>query len=267
MPRVTRPTGYDWTRTIGRGRHAKGDMPYRVRRDEDDRTDMAMQLNNRYDRNMPALSPEECATLMEKRVCIIGCGGLGGFIIELLARAGVGALNVIDNDVFEATNLNRQLLSEEENLGSSKAEAAALRIASINSDVKVKAVHGSFTAENAAEILKGCDLAIDALDNVDSRLVLEKTCTEAGIHLVHGAISGFSAQVSVVAPGSGTLSNLYPKNPDKHPSRGNLGFVAAACASIQVSEAIKLLCGRPSALLGKLLIIDFRTMEFTKIDM
>lgn len=226
-----------------------------------------MKMENRYNRNMPALSAEENAVLRSKRVCVIGCGGLGGFIIELLARAGAGQLNVVDSDVFEASNLNRQLLSEEGNIGRSKAETAALRVSRINSDVKVNVFPEMFTNDSAGRILEGCDIAMDALDNVESRLALADACTKTGIHLVHGAISGFFAQISVVAPGSGTLSKLYPAHSADTPQRGNLGFVAATCASIQTAEAVKILCGRQSALLGKLMLIDFRSMEITKIEM
>jgi molybdopterin/thiamine biosynthesis adenylyltransferase len=215
---------------------------------------------------MPALTPEECALLREKRVCVVGCGGLGGYIIELLARIGVGALTVVDGDVFEASNLNRQLLSEEAYIGRKKAEIAALRVSNVNSGVKATAAPELLTEQSAPRLLEGSDIAVDALDNVESRHVLAQSCTDAGIYLVHGAISGFFAQVSVIAPGSGTLEKLYPPRALKPPMRGNLGFIASTCASIQTAEAVKLLCGRESALLGKLMLMDFRSMEFTKID-
>jgi len=224
-------------------------------------------MEGRYDRNMPALTPEECAALREKRVCVVGCGGLGGYIIELLARIGVGALNVVDSDVFEASNLNRQLLCEEESIGKKKADAAALRVARINSDIKVSAFPERFTKASAGRLLDGCDLAVDALDSISSRLDLADACAGAQIYLVHGAISAFFAQVSVVAPGSGALSKLYPHGAANPPTGGNLGFVASLCASLQAAEAVKLLCGRPSELLGKLLFIDLRTMEFMKIEL
>jgi molybdopterin/thiamine biosynthesis adenylyltransferase len=215
---------------------------------------------------MPALSPEECAALWEKHVCVVGCGGLGGHIIELLARVGVGTLTVVDGDVFEASNLNRQILCEEGHIGKKKAETAALRVSKINSAVTVITAAELFTKKSAHRLLDGCDLAIDALDNIESRLVLSDACTDAGIFLIHGAISGFYAQVSVIAPNSGTLSKLYPPHTSKLPMKGNLGFVASMCASVQAAEAVKLLCGRPSALPDKLMLMDFKTMEFSKID-
>jgi len=223
-------------------------------------------MDDRYSRNVPALSPEECASLRDKHVCVIGCGGLGGYIIELLARVGVGALTVVDGDVFDVSNLNRQLLSDESSIGQNKAEVAARRVSEINSGVVVTVAAELFTRESAARLLKGCDLAVDGLDNAETRLILEESCKEAGIYLVHGAISGFFAQSAVVAPGAGTLEKLYPHGAARAPTGGNLGFVASLCASVQAAEAVKLLCGRESALSDKLLLMDLRTMEFTLID-
>jgi molybdopterin/thiamine biosynthesis adenylyltransferase len=215
---------------------------------------------------MPALSPEECAALRTKRVCVIGCGGLGGYVIEILARAGVGALTVVDGDVFDETNLNRQLLSSETLLGTKKADAAAARVTRINSDVKVTPVADFFSGENCRTILTGCSLVVDALDNAPSRRLLGEVCAEANLTIVHGAISGWHGQVAIVPSGSGVLAKLYPPRASDAPKKGNPPFTPAVCASIQAAEAIKLLVGRPSPLVGKLLLIDLMTMEFTKLD-
>lgn len=223
-------------------------------------------MDGRYDRNMPALSPEECATLREKSVCIIGCGGLGGYVIEILARIGIGALTVIDGDVFDVSNLNRQLLSDESLLGTKKAEAAAARVKKINADVTVTPVSEFFTKENGLQLLDGCNLVVDALDNAESRRVLAAICAQKGLDIVHGAISGWHGQVTVVTPGSGIFDRLYPPRTADAPKKGNPPFTPAVCASLQAAEAVKLLCGRPSSLIGKLLLIDLRTMEFLKID-
>ena len=223
-------------------------------------------MQGRYDRNMPALSPEECAVLREKRVCVVGCGGLGGYVIEILARVGVGALTVVDGDVFDATNLNRQLLSEEALLGVKKAEAAAARVGRINSDVSVTAVPDFFTEENGRRLLDGCDLVVDALDSASSRRLLGRVCAEAGLTIVHGAISGWHGQVTVVPPGDRVYDRLYPPRAAGAPKKGNPAFTPAVCASLQAAEAVKLLIGGKPALAGKLLLIDLRTMEFLKID-
>lgn len=223
-------------------------------------------MDGRYARNMPALSPEECAALHTKRVCVVGCGGLGGYVIEILARIGVGALTVIDGDIFDATNLNRQLLSDESLLDTRKAEAAAARVKKINSDVAVTAAAVFFTEKNGLRLLQGCDLVVDALDNAQARHILAAVCANKGLHIVHGAISGWHGQVTVVAPGSGVFDKLYPPRASDAPKKGNPPFTPAVCASMQAAEAVKLLIGRPSTLIGTLLLIDLRTMEFQKID-
>ena len=118
-------------------------------------------MEARYIRNTPALSEAECAVLRNKKVAVIGCGGLGGHLIELLSRVGVGAVRAVDGDVFEESNLNRQLLSEEALLGMSKAEAAANRIRKINSGVKAEAVSAFLNGDNAAGLIAGCDAVLD----------------------------------------------------------------------------------------------------------
>lgn len=223
-------------------------------------------MDDRYTRNMPALTEAEGALIREKSVCIVGCGGLGGTIIELLARVGVGALTVVDGDVFDVTNLNRQLLSDETLLGTRKAAAAKARVAKINSDVSVTPVAEFFTEENGPKLLEGCDLVIDALDSAAGRRMLASVCAQKGLTIVHGAISGWCAQVTVVAPGSGVFDRLYPPGVKEVLKKGSPAFTPAVCAAMQATEAIKLLCGRPPALLGKLLLMDLRAMEFTKID-
>lgn len=223
-------------------------------------------MEARYIRNLPALSEKECALLRAKRVCVVGCGGLGGYVVELLARIGVGALTVVDGDSFDATNLNRQLLSDEASLGQNKAAAAARRIAQINSGVAVRAAETPFTAENGAALLSGCDLAIDALDNIASRKTLAAVCAELGLYLVHGAISGWMAQAALLSPGSDMLEKLYPPGGTAPDTGGNPGFAASFCASMQVAEAVKRLCGRESALLDRLLIMDMKAPGFTIID-
>ena len=125
---------------------------------------MDLQGMDRYERNMNTLTPEENRRLADFKVLVVGCGGLGGYIIEMLGRLGIGSIVAVDGDVFDATNLNRQLLSDEGNLGKPKALAARDRMSAVNSSVAVRPVTERFTAENGAELLAGCHLAFDALD-------------------------------------------------------------------------------------------------------
>lgn len=226
-----------------------------------------MDLSKRYDRNMNALSAEECALLREKRVCVVGCGGLGGFIIEIFARIGVGHITAVDGDVFDVTNLNRQLLSDETVIGKSKAMTAKERVAKVNSDVELTPVCEFVTEENCAELIAGHDLVVDALDNASARRIVAAACADTGITLVHGAIGGWYGQVSVVPPGSGVFDILYPAGKKDAPNpAGNPSFTPPIIASIEAAEAVKFLCGRPSPLIGNLLVIDLKSMDFEIID-
>lgn len=163
----------------------------------------------RYGRNYPTISEEEQAALQQKRVLVAGCGGLGGYLIEFLLRMGVGEITAVDGDVFEESNLNRQLLSSEADLGKQKALQAEKRAKQINTHVHFRAVAAFLDGENAYHLVNGQDLVLDALDNIPSRLLLEDVCRQCGVTLVHGAISGWNAQVAVVPPGSGLLHQLY----------------------------------------------------------
>lgn len=220
-------------------------------------------MDERYLRNIPSLSAEEQTALSHKRVLLAGCGGLGGYLLEYLARMGVGAVTVVDGDHFEHSNLNRQLLSSPALLGAGKAAAAKARVGEINPGVAVTAAEEFLTAENAPALLRGCDIALDALDSAAARLVLADACAGAGVPLVHGAVHGWSFQVAAVPPGSGLLHRLYAGAAEVSSPEGKttLSFVPAACAAVQTAQAVCLLTGRSASLAGKLLIADLETAE------
>lgn len=218
-------------------------------------------MDERYIRNLPALSEHEQALLQEKRVLVVGCGGLGGYIIEYLTRLGVGCLTVADGDLLARSNLNRQLLATESTLSQSKAEAARERALSIRPAIAFRAVNAYLRPDNADSLLSGQDLALDSLDNVESRLLLEDACGRAEIPLIHGAVDGWTAQVAVSPPNSGLLHRLYgDRKSVRQPA--SLAFTPALCASIQAAQAVELLCGRKSALTGKLCCIDLKDMDW-----
>ena len=165
-------------------------------------------MQDRYLRNVPALTEEECRLLSEKRVLIVGCGGLGGNLISILSRIGIGHLRIVDGDVFEPTNLNRQLFSSVTALGHNKARIAAQRASFINPDVEVDVVEEFFTEENADALLRDCDIVMDALDNIPGRRLLSAACRKAGLPLVYGAISGWVAQWALSLPGDKLVEKL-----------------------------------------------------------
>lgn len=221
-------------------------------------------MEPRYLRNVPALSEDECALLKTKRVCVVGCGGLGGYLIELLCRVGVGHIRALDGDVFDETNLNRQLLSEEALIGQSKAEAAAQRVARIASETELEAISSFLTEENAAEIIADCDAVLDALDNAESRRILSRACGNAGIPYIYGAISGWVAQAGISMPGDGLIDALYPDGVEIR-DKSVLSFTPALCASMQAALCVRLLCGRDVDT-GKLYYSDLLNMEFEIIE-
>lgn len=222
-------------------------------------------MDARYERNIPALTEEACNILRQKRVLVVGCGGLGGHIIDQLARIGVGFLRVVDGDVFEPSNLNRQLLSEVPLLGGSKAQAAADRIARVNPDITVDAVAEFMTEANACELLRGCDVVMDALDNIPSRRLLASACQEEGIPYVYGAIQGWVAQAGVSMPGDNLIAKLFPAEVEIR-DKSVLSFTPALCASMQTSLCVKLLAGR-SVETGTVYYFDLLNQEFESIPM
>ena len=222
-------------------------------------------MQDRYLRNIPALSDEECRLLQTKRVLIVGCGGLGGHLISSLLRIGVGNLRIVDGDVFDPSNLNRQLFSSVPVLGQNKARIAAQSASNINPNVHVDVIEEFFTEENAAVLLQDCDIVLDALDNIPSRRLLAFACEKAGVPLVYGAISGWVSQAAISLPGDRLIDTLYPENITIR-DKSVLSFTPSLCASMQAALCIKLLVGRPVES-GTIYYFDLLNQEFETIPM
>ena len=222
-------------------------------------------MEPRYARNIPALTEEECTLLRTKKIAVIGCGGLGGHIIDQLSRIGIGAIRAVDGDVFEPTNLNRQLLSDVPHLGISKAKAAADHVVRVNPDVSVEAVEAFLTESNVVDLLADCDLVMDALDNIQSRKILAAACERAKIPYVYGAIQGWVAQVAISMPGDNLIAKLFPEEVEIR-DKSVLSFTPALCASMQASLCVKLLVGRPVET-GTVYYFDLLNQEFETIPM
>ena len=216
-------------------------------------------MEERYIRNLGALTEEECALLRTKTVFVAGCGGLGGYLIEMLLRLGVGAIRAADGDAFEASNLNRQLLSSPSALGKPKAEAAAERAALVNPDVRFIPIPEFVTGKNAAELIRGCDAVLDALDNIPARRILAHACAEEGVPMIHGAICAWTAQAAVILPGDDLLDRIYPEGVGLR-SKASLSFTPPFCAALQTALCTRLLTGRPLEA-GHLYVADLSDME------
>ena len=229
-------------------------------------------LNNRYNRNFKSLTLNEQETLAKSRVCIIGLGGLGGCVMEMLARIGIGTLKGMDSDIFEVSNLNRQLFSQENLIGKSKAESAEKRIKSINSQIKINCSKKRLTEENAYESIKDSDIVIDCLDSIKTRFLLQDATKKANIPLVSGAIGGVSGQVSVIFPEDKGFELIYGKK-GRESSKGienelgNLPYCAFFISSVQVSECIKVLLKKGDILRNKLFIADLFSNSFEIIKL
>ena len=220
----------------------------------------------RYERN-GILTAAEQNMLAQRKVAVVGCGGLGGYILEMLGRLGVGHLVVCDGDRFAASNLNRQLLSKETNLGMLKAEAAGRRLAEINSQVEVTVIPAYLDEARGTEILAGCDVAVDALDSGEGKLMLQDLCCDLEIPMVHGAIGGWFGQVTTVFPGDDSLRLIYGEGKNVSDELGNPAFTPAAVAAAEVSEALKVLLGRGELLRRKVLFIDLFYGEFEVVKL
>lgn len=225
-------------------------------------------FDKRYERNGTTVTPEEHESLMKKSVLVAGCGGLGGYIIEMLARIGIGRITAVDPDLFDETNLNRQLLSEELLLGTFKANAAAERVECINSEVEVFPILDRIDGENAGTLLKGHDLVIDAMDNIPGRFALQEGAEKLNIPLVHGAISGWYGQVTVIMPQDRFFDRIYPERERTvvDTTMGNPSFSPAVIAGFQVAEAIKVLTGKGELIRNKMLFVDMLNNQFQMIE-
>lgn len=225
-------------------------------------------MEKRYSRNVSTISVEENEKLKGFSVCVVGCGGLGGYVIELLGRLGIGTITAVDGDVFDETNLNRQILSSEVVIGKSKAIVAEERMAIVNSLIKINPMHKFLTKENCNDIIKGHDLVVDALDNISSRKILQQGCKEENIPMVHGAIAGWYGQVCVVMPGDDLLHIIYPdqENKGEEVELGNPSFTPALIASIEAAESVKILLNKGDILHNKMLVIDILSHSYEIFD-
>jgi molybdopterin/thiamine biosynthesis adenylyltransferase len=203
----------------------------------------------RYIRNRDILSAAEQLKLAEARVAVVGAGGLGGQVIVLLARLGVGTLVVVDCDQFDETNLNRQALCVGETLGEPKARAAAEAVASINPGVRV--------VPHPVRID-----AVDGLDNVPDRLLLQEAANRLGIPMVHGALAGFEGRIMTVLPGDAGVKQLYGEaasgaDPDRPEAvLGVPAVTAALIGTFQAMEVLKILLGRGSLFRNTMAYVD-----------
>ncbi len=237
------------------------------------RDELDLDEVRRYSRHliMPEVAMEGQTRLKAAKVLCIGAGGLGSPVAMYLAAAGVGTLGIVEFDVVDETNLQRQIIHGQSDVGRSKAESARDSIAEINPNVNVVLHETRLDSSNALDILKDYDLIVDGTDNFPTRYLVNDACVLLGKPYVWGSIFRFEGQVSVFWAEQGPCYRcLYPEPPPPGmvPScaeGGVLGVLCATIGSIQATEAVKLLIGRGSPLIGRLKLYDALEMEFKSI--
>lgn len=220
--------------------------------------------------SLDGFGPEAQLALLRSRVLVVGAGGLGAPVLTYLAAAGVGEVHVIDDDVVDRSNLHRQVIHAEADLGRPKTASAAATMRGLHPEVRVVEHRERLTAANALERVGAVDLVLDGTDNYATRYLVADACEIAGVPVVWGAILRFAGQVSVFAPGGPLYRDVFPERPEpgEVPScaqAGVLGVLPGIIGSLMAAEAIKLLSGVGEPLVGRLLSVDALTMRFREL--
>ena len=229
-------------------------------------------IEARYQKNIGLIGEEGQKKLCRSKVAIIGAGGLGGTVFEILLRAGVGHITIIDFDSFEESNLNRQLLSSTTAIGTNKAKAALTRAREINPNVRVKAICERLTEDNADGLIEGSNLVCDCLGNIADRFILERATKRMGIPMVHAAVAGTKGQILSVFPDDSGLAAIYGDagqglSAGEESELGTPTPTVLAVASLQAHEAIAILTGIQKPLRQTLLRIDLADWRLMRIDL
>ncbi|MGH7852819.1 MAG: molybdopterin-synthase adenylyltransferase MoeB [Candidatus Binatia bacterium] len=229
----------------------------------------------RYSRHflLPEVGEDGQAKLLQAKVLMVGAGGLGSPSAYYLAAAGVGTIGIIDNDVVDISNLQRQILHTNDRVGMPKVESAKKTLEGLNPDVKVIPYQAKLTSENIMDIIKDYDLVVDGCDNFPTRYLVNDACVLAGKPNVHGSIFQFEGQATVFYPGKGPCYRcLYPEPPpaEMAPScaeAGVLGVLPGLIGVIEALEAVKIILGKGDTLVGRLLHFNTLTMEINTLKL
>jgi len=231
----------------------------------------ATQLD-RYSRHiiMDEIGPEGQATLLASRVLVVGAGGLGAPVLQYLAAAGVGTLGIVDDDVVERSNLQRQVIHADGNVGTPKVDSAEAFITDLNPDITVETYETRLSKANAEDIIEGYDLVVDASDNFPTRFLVNDVCRLAGIPVSHGAVYKFEGQVTSLVPNGPCYRCLFPEAPEPGTvpdcaTTGVLGVLPGTVGCLQATEAVKLLLKMGEPLVGELLCYDAMDLSVERV--
>ncbi len=222
----------------------------------------------RYLRNLTCYSFAEQIRLLGSRAAMVGLGGLGGYVLELLARSGVGHICAADGDEFQPSNLNRQLLCTRRSLSGYKAAAAAARVGLLNPAVDFEPVAAYLDEDLMGRFLVGADLALDALGGLKDRPALLRQAAKAGIPLVTAAVAGQAGYVATVLPGATGPADIFGAGSESaEDTLGTPAPAVAAAAALMGAEALNILCGRAPRLAGAMLVFDLEAMSFERVSL
>lgn len=237
-------------------------------------SDLSAAERARYARHimLPDVGISGQRKLKSASVCVIGAGGLGSPALLYLAAAGVGRIGIIDDDLVDATNLQRQIVHGTPGVGSPKVESAKERLVEVNPEVEVQIYNERLNISNALEILNGYDVILDGTDNIPTRYLVSDACEILGIPWVYGSIFRFEGQVTLFNfEGGPNYRDLFPTPPppESVPScaeAGVLGVLPGVVGSIQATEALKVILGIGESLSGRLLVYDAKGMDFRTLQ-
>lgn len=221
-------------------------------------------VSGRYDRNvmLPEVGAQGQARLGRARVLVVGAGGLGAPVATYLAAAGIGQLRIVDDDMVELSNLQRQVLFSTDEIGQPKASTAARTLHRLNDEIEIEPVIGRVDERSVDRLLEGVDVVVDGSDNFATRRIVNAACVRAGVPLVWASILRFDAQVSVWHAGAGPCyACVFPEAPAAGavPScaqAGVLGAMVGSVGALQATETLKLILGVGEPLVGRLLVHD-----------
>lgn len=220
----------------------------------------------RYDRQIMIgeIGQEGQEKLKRSRVVIAGAGGLGSPIATYLTAAGVGRIRVIDHDRVSLSNLNRQVLHWEEDIGNQKVDSVRTKLSRLNSEVKIEAIAETITEDNVSRLVDGCDGVVDAMDNLPARLILNRSAIEKRIPFFHGAICGFEGRAMTIIPGETACLRCMVRGPVPQEKFPVIGVTPGVIGIIQATEVIKYLLGIGRLLTNRLLIYDGLNITFNE---
>jgi adenylyltransferase/sulfurtransferase len=205
--------------------------------------------------------------LKAAKILVAGAGGLGCPASLYLTAVGVGNLTIVDRDKYELSNLNRQILGWQKDIGRYKAEASKEKLKAFNPDIAVNALVTEITEDNVLKIIHDHNIVVDAMDNWETRFILNKACVNKGIPFIHAGIHGLTGQLITIVPGKGPcLRCIMPKTPQEIKNFPVLGATPGLFATLQVMEAVKIIVGIGEPLVGRMVFINGEHMSFTTFE-